>query len=63
MVAFAEALCKSADTALLPYGSSVTAGLALPAMGEVPWATLARADAALLRAKRSRGTVVLSTAS
>jgi len=61
VVALAESLCKSADTALLPYGSSVTAGLALPATGEVPWATLARADAALLRAKRtSRGTVVLS---
>jgi len=64
VVAFAESLCKSADTALLPYGSSVTAGLALPVTGEVPWATLARADAALLRAKRSsRGTVVLSAAS
>jgi diguanylate cyclase (GGDEF)-like protein len=63
-VASAESLCKSADTALLPYGSSVTAGLALPMTGEVPWATLARADSALLRAKRSsRGTVVLSAVS
>jgi diguanylate cyclase (GGDEF)-like protein len=36
VVAYAESLCKSADTALLPYGSSVTAGLALPVAGEVP---------------------------
>jgi diguanylate cyclase (GGDEF)-like protein len=64
VIGYAESLSKSADTALLPYGSSVTAGLALPIAGEVPWATLARADAALLRAKRSsRGSVVLSPAS
>jgi GGDEF domain-containing protein len=64
VVAVAEALCKCADAALLPYGSSVTAGLALPDTAEAPWATLARADSALLQAKRtSRGKVVRSRAS
>ena len=64
VVAFAEALCKCADLALLPYGSSVTAGLALPDVAEAPWATLARADSALLQAKRtSRGKVVRSRSS
>jgi diguanylate cyclase (GGDEF)-like protein len=61
VVATAESLCEQADIALSSFGSSVTAGLALPHGDESPWATLSRADMALVGAKRtSRGKVVLS---
>jgi len=56
-------LCKNAEGALLEFGSSVTAGLAIAEPGESPWATFRRADDALLTAKRNfRGEVVLHPA-
>jgi diguanylate cyclase (GGDEF)-like protein len=58
--AIAKALCENADRALLEYGSSVTAGLAIAREAESPWATFGRADDALLTAKRHfRGEVIL----
>jgi diguanylate cyclase (GGDEF)-like protein len=54
VVAFAESLCEQADVTLSPFGSSVTAGLTLPHADESPWATLSRADMALVGAKRRR---------
>jgi diguanylate cyclase (GGDEF)-like protein len=57
----ADALCSGAARALVQYGSSVTAGLAIPRAAETPWTTFARADAALLTAKvQFRGTVLLN---
>jgi diguanylate cyclase (GGDEF)-like protein len=61
-VAVAESLCARAEEALVAYDSSVTAGLAIPRDAESPWATFARADDALLKAKvQCRGTIFLST--
>jgi diguanylate cyclase (GGDEF)-like protein len=52
-----HALCDHARHALAPYGSSVTAGLAVGTSGTSPRALFAEADAALLWAKRNaRGT-------
>ena len=49
----AESLCHAASEVLARYGSSLTAGFAQSESGESPRALLARADRALLWAKRN----------
>ncbi|HWD24314.1 MAG TPA: sensor domain-containing diguanylate cyclase, partial [Acidimicrobiales bacterium] len=58
----ARELCAAAREALAPYGSSVTAGIAIGTPGVDPRALFADADAALLWAKRhARGTAVAAS--
>jgi diguanylate cyclase (GGDEF)-like protein len=59
-VNIAKRLCEHATSALLPYGSTVTAGMSLPKITESPWETFKHADEALIGAKRNaRGEVAL----
>jgi predicted signal transduction protein with EAL and GGDEF domain len=56
-------MCAAAREILAPYSSSLTAGAAFDRRGDAPWDLFARADAALLWAKRNaRGTATLAEA-
>jgi GGDEF domain-containing protein len=50
---FTSMLCTAARGALKDFGASISVGLATPLPGETPDLTFARADTALLWAKRN----------
>ena len=50
---FGARICDTGRDALSPWDASVSVGIGVPERGESPLATLARADAALLRAKHT----------
>jgi diguanylate cyclase (GGDEF)-like protein len=50
---FGARVCNTGRHALSPWDASVSVGIGVPERGESPLSTLARADSALLRAKRT----------